>query len=300
MMGKFHFTEKELRKISAIFVIIVFSLCSQNLYAQDTSATEQTDYPVEYRIGPRDLLEISVFGQDELNTRVRVSEEGKITFPLLGEVSVGGMTKTEAETELKRLLEEGYLQNPQVTIFILEYQSKRVSILGAVRNPGRYELLGRETLLEIIAQAGGFTPEAGDGIIITRENNHGTKKVHKVSIEDLTLKEDAKVDMPLEPNDTIYIPPDRLVTIYVTGRVNNPGALEIRESLLPNFTLLRAIAMAGGFAERASKGGVKLKRVDENGREKTMKINVKDIEKGKKKDIPLKENDVIIVPETIF
>lgn len=155
-------------------------------------------------------------------------------------------------------------------------------------------------MLEIIAKAQGFATDAGNDIIITRENNNGTKKSLKISIEDLTLKEDARVDIPLQPNDVVYVPLDKTVIIYVTGQVRNPGAIEVKQSVFPYFTLLRAIAQAGGFSERAKKGGVIIKRIGEDGKERVIKVNVKDIEKGKKKDIPLKENDVIIVPETIF
>ena len=286
-------------KKQAVFSIALILLFLTCLFAQEPSAEEEKS-TTDYRIGPKDLIEISVFGHNELSVRVRVSEDGKVSFPLIGDVEIKGLTKTEAEKKISDLLGAEYLQNPQVTIFILEYQSKRVSVLGAVRNPGRYELLGRETVLEKIAQAGGFTPDAGDDIIITRENNHGTKKSLKISIEDLTLKEDAKVDIPLQPNDTIYIPPDKIVYIYVTGQVRSPGAIEVKQSLLPHFTLLRAIAQAGGFSERAKKGSVLIKRIGEDGKERVMEVNVKDIEKGKTKDIPLKENDVVIVKETIF
>lgn len=284
----------------AVFTTILILLVIPYIFSQEETEAEKEKSTTEYRIGASDLLEISVFGHDELNTRVRVSEEGKITLPLVGEVEIRGLTKSEAENRLAQILGEEYLQNPQVTIFIVEYQSRRVSVLGAVRTPGRYELIGRETVLEKIAQAGGFTPDAGDDIIITRDNNHGTKKSLRISIEDLTLKEDAKVDIPLQPNDTIYVPPDKIVYIYVTGQVRSPGAIEVKQSLLPHFTLLRAIAQAGGFSDRAKKGSVLIKRIGENGKEKVMEVNVKDIEKGKIKDIPLKENDVIIVKETLF
>jgi polysaccharide export outer membrane protein len=114
------------------------------------------------------------------------------------------------------------------------------------------------------------------------------------------LKGDAKLNIPLHPNDTIYIPLDELIKIYVTGQVRNAGAIEVKKSNLPNFTLLRAIAQAGGFSERASKGGVIIKRIGPGGKEQVIKVNVKDIIKGKKKDIQLKENDVVYVPETLF
>ncbi len=273
-----------------IFMIIFFNPFFFSLHQEAPST--------EYRIGPKDLLDINVFGVGELNVTVRVSEEGRITLPLLGEVEVEGLTKSEVERKISSLLEEKYLQNPQVTIFIREYQSKRVSVLGAVRSPGTYELLGRQTLLQIISQAGGLTPEAGEEIIIIRQLSNGNNTSLKISIEDLILKGDAKLNIPLQPNDIINIPIDQVVRIYIFGQVRNPGALEVRRSNIP--TLLRAIAQAGGFAERASKGSVIIRRRAEDGKEIEIRVNVKDILKGKKKDIQLQENDVIFVPETIF
>lgn len=277
------------QKITLILILLfLFSFCC---WAQE----KQT---MEYKIGPRDLLDISVFGLKELNKTVRVSEDGKITLPLLGEVEVEGLTKTELEEKLSQLLEEEYLQNPQVTVFIVEYQSKRVSVLGAVEEPGPYELLGRQTLLQLISQAGGLTKDAGDEIIVIRPLLDGTSPSLKISIDDLFLKGDAKLNIPLEANDIINIPAVKIVFIYVFGQVKRPGAIGVRKSNIP--TLLQAIAQAGGFSERASKGGVLIKRIDKDGKEIQIKVNVKDIIKGKKKRIQLMENDLVFVPETIF
>lgn len=253
---------------------------------------------VEFKIGAKDLLEISVFGLEELNRTVRVSEEGKISLPLLGEIQVGGLTKTELEKKLSQLLEEEYLQNPQVTVFIKEYQSKRVFMLGAVGKPGPYELLGRQTLLHLISQAGGLTNDAGDEIIIIRKLQDGTNTSFRIPIDDLILEGDTELNIPLEPDDIVNIPADKAVFVYVFGQVRNPGALEVKKSNMP--TLLRAIAQAGGFTDRASKSGVIIKRIDQEGKETQIKVNVKDIIKGKRKDIPLKENDLVYVPESIF
>lgn len=277
-----------------IFSLTIFILLLGTFYAQES----QEKYVLEYKIGPKDLLEIKVFGLDKLNTTVRVSEEGRITLPLLGEIEVEGLTKAELEKKLVKLLEEKYLHNPQVTVFIKEYQSKRVSILGAIQKPGSYELLGRQTLLQLISEAGGLTKDATKEIIIIRPLPDGTSISLKILVDDLMNKGDSKLNVPLEPNDIINIPVDRLVLVYVFGQVKNPGALQVLKSRIP--TLLQTIAQAGGFTERAAKGSVLVKRKDESGNEKEIKINVKDIIKGKKKDFQLEENDVVYVPETIF
>ena len=276
--------------------IIIFTVVFLLLFSFYLSTQEK--YSTDYRVGPKDLLEISVFGLDELNKTVRVTEDGKITLPLLGEVEVEGLTKAELEVKLKQLLEEKWLHDPQVTIFIQEHQSKRVSVLGAVGSPGPYELLGRQTLLQIISQAGGLTQEAGNEIIVMRQLPDGTSTSLKISIDDLILKGDATLNIPLQPDDTVIIPIDRTVYIYVFGQVRSPGALEVRKSNIP--TLIQAIAQAGGFSERASKGGVLIRRMDENGEEIEIKVNVRNILKGKRKDVQLKENDTVYVPETIF
>jgi len=283
--------KRKLKHLILIFTVLSFISLSPCLFSQEK-------YTADYKVGPKDLLEISVFGLDELNKTVRVSEDGMITLPLLGEVEVEGLTKGELEKKLSQLLEEKYLQNPQLTVFIREYQSKRVSVLGAVETPGTYELLGRQTLLQIISKAGGLTQDAGKEIIVIRQQEDGTSTSLKISIEDLILKGDASLNIPLQFDDIINIPIDKVVYVYVFGQVRNPGALNVKKSNIP--TLLQAIAQAGGFSERASKGGVLIKRIDKDGEEIQIKVNVKEIIKGKKKDIQLEEDDVVYVPETIF
>ncbi|MFZ2054479.1 MAG: SLBB domain-containing protein, partial [Candidatus Aminicenantales bacterium] len=224
------------------------------------------------------------------------SEEGQISLPYLGDIEVEGLTRGELEKRLVQLLQEkNYMQDPQVSVLIVEFQSKRVYLLGAVGTAGPYELLGRLTLLKLLSQAGGLTADAGNEIIITRQVPGGSKTSLKISVEDLMLKGDPSLDIPLQPDDIINIPVDKTILIYITGQVRTPGALQVRRSSIP--TLLRAIAQAGGFADRASKGSVLIKRTDEAGKEVEIKVNVGDIMKGKRKDVPLKEGDVVIVPE---
>lgn len=279
------------KSAGVIIGIWVLVALSSPLYSQEA-------FSQEYRVGPKDLLEISVFGLDELNQTVRVSEDGNITLPLVGEIPVEGLTPSEVERKLAELLKEKYLQDPQVTIFIREYQSKRVSVLGAVSNPGPYELLGRQTLMQIIARAGGMTPEAGQQIIIIRQEEDGSSRSLRIPVEELVLEGDARLNIPLEPGDIVNIPVDKMVYLYVFGQVKSPGALEVKSSNIP--TLLRAIAQAGGFGDRAAKGRILIKRQDEDGKDMEIKVNAKDIIKGKREDIQLQENDVVFVPESFF
>jgi polysaccharide export outer membrane protein len=260
---------------------------------------EKEAFVSEYRIGPKDLLEITVFESPELNQTVRVSEDGSITLPLLGKVEVEGLTKEELEKKLVTLLETRWLNKARVTIFIKEYQSQRVSVIGAVNKPGMYELIGRVSLLEMISQAGGLTDRASSELYILREGTDGTRTKLAIDLNDLIINNNQKLNIPLMPRDVINIPIDQIINVYVFGAVRNPGALQVRMS--KKITLLQAIAQAGGTADGASKSGVVIKRKDnKTGKELKIKVNVNDIIKGKRRDIELLEGDVVYVPESVF
>jgi polysaccharide export outer membrane protein len=253
----------------------------------------------EYKIGAKDLLEISVLGVPEISKLVvRVSEEGRITLPLLGAVEVGNLTKFELEKKLTGLAGEKIVLNPQVTVHILEYLSRRVSVVGAVGKPGPYELLGRQTVLSVLSEAGGLTRDAGEEIIVIRQLPAGDSTAIRIPIDDLFVKGDPKLNLVLEPGDVINVPIDKVVVVYVFGQVRNPGALQVKRSSIP--TLTQAIAQAGGFTDRASRKKVQIRRKDVSGKELEISVNVRDILKGKKKDFPLLENDTVYVPESLF
>lgn len=263
---------------------------------QETQAAREY-FIREYIIGPRDLLEIKVFELPEFDHTVRVSEDGSITLPLLGNVQVGGLTKEKVEQKIADLLEK-YVKRAQVSVFIKEYQSSRVAIIGAVEKPGMYELVGRQSLLQMISQAGGFKENAANEIYVLREGQDGNTASISIDLEDLLLNGNQRLNIPLQPNDVINVPVDRLITIYVFGQVRNPGALQVKIS--KKITLLQAIAQSGGLSENASKRGVIVKRKDKSGKETNLRVNLTDIIKGKRKDIPLREGDVVIVKESIF
>ncbi|MBU4329384.1 MAG: polysaccharide export protein [Acidobacteria bacterium] len=252
----------------------------------------------EYKIGPQDQLQISVMGVAEINQLlIRVTEEGKISLPLVGEVQVEGLTGTEVERKLARLFEEqNFLRNPQVTVYIHDFVSKIVTIYGAVEKPGSYPIIGQQRIINIISKAGGLTAEAGDEIIIIREIPGGGSLSIKIPISALFEQGDTSYNKLLEPNDYISVPVDRIVTIYVMGQVNKPGAHLVKKSKMPYLT--EAIAIAEGFAPRADKKNVVIKWRDENGKEHQRTVNVKKIINGQMEDIPLKENDFVFVKET--
>jgi len=251
-----------------------------------------------YRIGPRDLLEIKVYGQEKLNTTVRVTEQGKITFPLLGEVSVEGLTASELEKRLVQLLSKDLFRNPEVSVRIMEFQSKQVSVLGAVAKQGFIELIGRQTLLQVITAAGGLMRDAGKEIIVFRLQADGSTSPLHIVADDLMQRGDPKANIIIEPGDTIMVQVDKTVPIYISGEVKNPGVLQVLKSYIP--TLTQAIAQAGGFTDQARKGRVIVTRRDAKGVERKYEIDVTRVQNGRDKDFPLEENDAVFVPKTWF
>jgi len=274
---------------------------AQNLKPEKPEAEIQAPrdaFVKAYRVGPGDLLEIKVFELDELSQTVRVSEDGSITLPLLGRVEIEGLTQEGVVNKLAALLAAKYVKNPQVTVFIKEYKSKQVAVVGAVDKPGNYELVGRKNLLQMISMAGGFTDKATDEIYVLRQEENGDSVTIPIDLRDLLINGNQKLNIPIEPNDVINVPIDREIKVFVFGRVTQPGALKFKIS--ERVTLLKAVAQAGGWAEGAKQTAVVITRKEKDGRETKIRVNVKEIISGKRQDIELQEGDVVFVPESFW
>src|SRR3989475_8058149 len=157
----------------------------------------------DHPVGAEDLLEISVFEIPELNRTVRVSERGTISLPLLGEMEVRGLTGMQVEAVLRDALTQKYLQDPQVSVFIREYGSKKVSVIGAVGKPGVYEMLGPRTLLQVLSEAGGLEKEAGANLFVIRAPGAGATAPIPVKIRDLLMNRRPALKLSLSPGDRI-------------------------------------------------------------------------------------------------
>lgn len=251
----------------------------------------------DYRIGRQDLLEISVFDVEELSQTVRVADDGSITMPLLGRLDVGGLTKTELEAMIAGLLEERYVRDPQVTVFVKEYESKKIAVSGAVKKPGSYEMLGRKTLLEMLSMAGGLDKEMGKEIIIFRREEEETRRI-AVELERLVYEADPSLNLVVEAGDIIYVPAVEKVRIFVSGAVRNPDLYEVpREEPV---TVLKAITLAGGTTDRAALKKVQVIRIDDEGKRITLVVNLKKVKRGKAEDPILHRDDIVLVPESFF
>jgi polysaccharide biosynthesis/export protein len=252
----------------------------------------------DHPVGAEDLLEISVFEIPELNRTVRVSEKGTISLPLLGEMDVKGFTAMQLEERLKEALSLKYLEDPQVSVFVREFGSKKVSVIGAVGKPGVYQMLGPRTLLQVLSEAGGLGKEAGSHLFVIRAAADGTTDAIPVKIGDLLVNRGPALNLPVSPGDIISVPIDRPVYVYVDGAVKTPGRLE--ELASRPITLLQAVAKAGGVTERASLKQIQILRRGSDGTQSDLRVSLKKIRQGKEPDPVLEDGDVVVVPETFF
>ncbi len=279
-----------------------------------SSLSSKRDPYRDYKIGPEDLLEISVFEVEKLNKTVRVSSQGNISLPLLGVLRVKGLTANQLEKELRELLAEKYLQDPQVSVFIKEYRSQRISVMGAVKEPKVFEVTGQKTILDMLAMAGGVRDDAGHLLFLIRppaledevpevpergaaskegkDPDQGGLKTFVINLEELLIKGDLTLNLPLIHGDVINIPVSGKV--FVGGEVWRPGGFILAGKRM---TLSQAIVLAGGVKPQAKGSQTKIFRYSEKGTGREMvSVNVYAIQKGQKEDPYVKESDIIIVP----
>jgi polysaccharide export outer membrane protein len=248
-------------------------------------------------IGPEDIVEIRVFELAELDQTVRVAGDGSIDLPLVGKIPVEGLTTDEVSGRIADRLRGRYVKDPQVTAFIREYHSQSISLLGAVARPATYPLTGRRNLLQVIADAGGLS-QAGNTLYVFRQTADGRNARLTVPLDMILVEGDPRWNVWLEPGDVISVPPEKSISVSILGAVVNPGIHKLPEG--EGATLLKAIALAGGLDDRASKSGITIKRSLPNGEETMLKVDFGDILTGKAPDIRLQNEDVVLVKESFF
>lgn len=248
----------------------------------------QMAFAEDYLVGSQDVLRITVYEHPDLTTVVRVSEEGKITFPLIGELEVKNFSVQQIEKIIAEKLSEELITNPQVTVFIEQYKGRRVTVMGEVTKPGQYELIGTASVLDAISMALGMTKDAGYTItLIRKDSTAGESITHKkisIDVDRLFKEGDFSQNVQLQDRDVIYVP--RIDYFYIYGEVNRPGVYRIEKGL----TVKRAISMAGGFTPKASKSRIVI----------TRRQGGKDIIKEGSIDEPVEADDTIMVKESIF
>jgi polysaccharide biosynthesis/export protein len=246
-------------------------------------------YSSEYKIGRQDVIRVDVVGEPDLSQELTVSEKGAISYAMFGEVGVEQLTVSELTEKIRKLLvEKKILTQPNVSVSVKEYRSQAVTILGEVRTPGKIFLKGSEVLLDVVVQAGGLTPGAGE-IDISRSGSEG-HNVIAIGSADLMKDRTSVVS-----GDVIFVRNKPVEQVFVSGDVTAGKSLTYVEGM----TVSQAIIMAGGLTRFGSKSKISIRRT-ENGKTVILRINLSDIEKGKSKDVRLTPNDHVFVGRRFF
>jgi polysaccharide export outer membrane protein len=237
------------------------------------------------QLGMGDMVRVTVFRNPDLTTEARISERGTILFPMIGEVQVQGLTPTQAGKRIADKLTQGrYVVNPEVTVSMMQVNSRQVSVLGNVNKPGRYPLDSQTAhLTDFIAVAGGLAPTGSDEVTVVSTKDGKTTK-REVDLAAIFNTGDVSQNIELKPGDTVYV--HKASMVYVYGEVQKGGAYRVE----PNMTVMQAIAMGGGVTPRGTLRGIKISRREGS--------NVREI--SARLTDTVKPDDVVYVSESLF
>ncbi len=264
----------------------------------------------QYRLGAGDLIEVSIFGVEDFNYSLRIDSLGQINLPFIGSITAAGLTPTELGHELKSTLEGRLIRNPQVSVFVKEYRSQPVFVLGAVKQPGQYQMVYQLNLIDVIAMAGGLEIERAADYALVRRRGSGTDneginpsrtngesaqlEVVEIDLKELLEGEDFSLNIPIQGGDVIHIPERKMELFYVVGEVFKPGAFEIPPQ--NDVFVSQAVTWAGGPMKTAKTDKGILVRYNGKGERQEMAVNFSDIIQGKKSDFLVQANDIIFIP----
>ncbi len=264
-----------------------------------------------YLIGPRDVLSLTIYagGEEQQSVKLTVSEKGIINVPFIGPIKAAGLTISELRTNILKPLAEDYFVNPEINLYIEEYHSLEYYITGAVNSPGLYQTKTEQTLLTLIAKAGGVISGRYKVAYILRDSAKKiesgeeleklitNKKPESINLIKLLDEGDMSKNVKLRSGDVVYIPLEedakKELTISVEGEVKKPGIYPFK----PGLTALEACLMAGGFDKFAAPNRARIVR--KKGKQQiVIKINLNKVREGEISDMELKPGDLINIPET--
>ncbi len=318
-----------------ILLQLFLALFSTNLTAQEPIAQSEWNERLQemsflgaqdstgaYRLGPGDLIEITVFGVDDFSRSYRISESNAITMPFLGKVSTEEITGEELERKIAELLTDRDLVNePLVSVFIKEYRSQPVYVLGAVGTPGQYMITHQISLIDVLTMAGGVDSQRASkfallqrpaGLGNTTEaasSNDGAPSVPlsqdgnvlRIDLEAILKQGDLSLNVPVRGGDIIHVPPRRVEFYYVVGDVTRPGVFELPiDEDDTELLLTQAVAKAGGPAKTAKMSDGILVRYSENGERQELAVDFNAILRGRRTDPVIQPNDIIFIPGSKF
>jgi polysaccharide biosynthesis/export protein len=260
-------------------------------------ALQTSTSSADYRLGPEDLVEITIFNvmggpeeaQTPRKTQVRVSQQGKLTLPLLGEVTVAGLTPSALEQLLQEQYKK-YIRDPHVGVFVVEYQSHQISVTGEVNHPGVIKITGPKTLIDLLTMAGGVNEQAGRQVHLYRQGPEGREN-YVVDLYDL-MQHAETVNLPVQTGDVINVP--KAGMFFVDGAVKNPGAFPMNRP----YTFTQAVNTAGGITwDLAKTSNITIIRHPGSGKAEMLPpIDLAKIQSGEAEDPVIQAEDMIYVP----
>jgi polysaccharide export outer membrane protein len=244
------------------------------------------DKQYEDKLAPGDTIKVQVFQNPDLTLETRIQESGNISYPLIGEIKIAGFKVPEAEASIAKALKAGgFMQQPQVTIILVQARRKLVSVLGAVGHPGQFTLDATNTRLsDILALAGGISPTGSDSVIVTGERNAKPFR-QEINLAATYLEGKPANDMLMAGGDVVYV--HRAPVFYVYGEAQHPGSFRLER----NMTVMQALATAGGPSARGTEKGLRLRRQGPDGAIREMSPDM---------NAMVQPDDVIFVRESLF
>ncbi len=282
-----------MRKITLLSISLLFL---PHLISQDQKWNERIDQlsdlyrqETDYRLGGGDLIEIAVYGVDSFQHTLRINSSGSINLPLVGEVEARGLTAAQLEQKLRTLLEGDLIRNPHVSVFVREYRSQPLLILGAVNRPGQYQIIQQTHLIDVIAMAGGLGPDAADHVFVQRRGSRPAEgadtsasdppQAVEIDLKELLTDGNLSLNVPVQGGDVIHVPKRKVEIFYVIGEVHRAGPFELPSG--KSLLLTQAVALAGGPTRTAKATKARLVRYDqEGGVRQDIALNVSAILKG--------------------
>ena len=240
----------------------------------------------EHVLGAADVIRVTVFQNPELSVETRISEQGVISYPLLGNVALAGLSVSQGEQKIAKALRDGgFVLKPQVSILLLQIRSALVSVLGQVAKPGRYPIESTNSKVsEIIASAGGVVPGGADVVTLSGTRN-GKPVKFEIDLPAILQAGKNELDMVVANGDILFV--DRAPFLYMYGEVQRPGMTRLERGM----TVMQALAASGGLTQRGTERGLRIHRRDANGVVRIIEPKMNDF---------VERDDVIYVRESVF
>jgi len=272
------------------------------------SASSKSPNDKGYILGPGDQITVRILNVEESTDKpIPIDLTGQIRLPMIGRLTVEGLTVAQAETEIGQRL-RAFVLHPDVTVLVAEYRSQPVSVIGAVKNPGVQQVQGRKTLVEMLSLAGGLDTTARNTLKITRrvewgriplpnaaDDSTGQFSIAEVNLKSIMEGRNPAENILIQPHDVISVP--RAEVVYVIGQVQKAGGFTVNEQ--ENVTVLQALSMAGGVDRTAQPQNARILRRQSTGTSRTeIAVDLKKVLEGKSPDIGMQPDDILFVPSS--